>query len=229
MDMAEEAFRGLWPEKELDYDFSIKYSGKFRGYNANVRMLRSKIMFSLSRNWRPISRDIKIGLLQELLARLFKEKRTTSSIDLYHIFLKKVHIAIPKTASHPFLEESFERVNDRLFAGMMEKPNLRWSDSTRKLGSYDYGSDTITISTMLENTAEDTDLIDYVMYHELLHKKYKFSSKNGRMAYHTKEFRKSEKAFPDSAEIEKRLRMLRPRRKAVKKRKPSFLRFLGFS
>lgn len=223
MGIAEDAFRGILPEKQMDYEFSIKYSGRFKGYNANVRMHYKKIMFSLSKNWRPVSRDIKMGLLQELLSKLFKAKRSTNNIDLYHIFLKKVHIAVPKTKTDPVLEKSFNRVNDSFFAGMIEKPNLKWSSSSRKLGTYDFGSDTITISNMLEDSEEN--MIDYVMYHEMLHKKHKFSSKNGRLHYHTSEFRNMEKSFPHSAEIENKLRFLRPKPKAKQKKKFSIFRF----
>jgi hypothetical protein len=229
MNMAEEAFNGLWPEKESSYDFSMKYSGRFKGYNANVRLYGNKITFNLSRNWRSISRDIKIGLLQELMAKILNEKGTkTPSIDLYHIFLKKVHIAVPKTRTEPQLEKSFERVNEYFFAGTIEMPNFVWNKSARKLGSYDYGSDTITISSMLKHA--DTEMMDYVMYHEMLHKKYKFSSKGGKIYHHTKEFRSSEKAFPNSDIIEQRLKTLRPcaamMLKKQKKKKFRLFKFL---
>lgn len=216
MGMVEDAFKGMWPEKEITYDFSIKYSGKFRGYNANVKLYGNRVTFSLSKNWRPISRDIKIGLLQELMARLFKEKKTTPNIDLYHIFLKKVHMAVPKTKIDPLLGVSFDRVNNEFFAGMVEKPNLRWSNSFTKLGTYDYGSDTITVSSMLKDA--ENEMLDYVMYHEVLHKKHKFSSKGGRMHYHTREFRDRESAFPNSSIIERKLRFLKPKRTTAKPR-----------
>jgi len=215
--MAEEAFNGLWPGKELGYAFSIRYSGKFKGYNANVRLCGNKITFNLSKNWRQISRDIKMGLLQELMARLFRERKTTPNIDLYHIFLKRVHIAVPKTRTDPALEESFGRVNEYFFSGMMEKPNLLWNNSATKLGSYDYGSDTLTISSMLREA--ETEMLDYVMYHELLHKKHKFSSRGGKLYHHTREFRSSEKTFPNSSRIEEKLRYLRPKAMKSLKRK----------
>ena len=210
MGMAEDAFTGLWPEKEIRHDFSIKYSAKFKGYNANVKLYGKKVVFNLSRNWKPISKDIKMGLLQELMGRLFRDKKTTPNIDLYHIFLKKVHIAVPKTKKDAMLGESFSRVNREFFSGMMEMPNLEWNSSATKLGSYDYGSDTITISRMLE---DDQEIMDYVMYHEMLHKKHKFSSKKGRLYHHTREFKSSERAFPNSAEIEIRMKYLRPKQK----------------
>lgn len=225
MGMAEEAFCGLWGSRQADYDFSLTYSGRFKGYNANVKQSGRKITFSLSKNWKPVGRDIKIGLLQELLAKLFNDRKITPNIELYHIFMKKVHIAVPKTMSEPALEKSFERVNSAFFAGMLEKPNLKWSAGTAKLGSYDYGSDTITISRMLDG--EESEMLDYVMYHEMLHKKHKFSSRGGRLYYHTQDFRKSEKAFPGSERIETDLRRLKPRKAAAKKpkRKQGFFRF----
>jgi predicted SprT family Zn-dependent metalloprotease len=218
MNMAEEAFREMWPGRELSYDFSIRYSGRFKGYNANVRLCGSSITFSLSRKWREVSRDIKIGLLQELMAKILGERgKKTPNIDLYHIFLKKVHIAVPKTKKDEALAESFSRVNDYFFAGTMEMPNLAWNKSSRKLGSYDYGSDTITISSMLKNA--DNEMVDYVMYHEMLHKKHKFNSKGGKIYHHTREFRSSEKAFPNSTLIEQKLRTLRPSASMVLRKK----------
>jgi hypothetical protein len=58
------------------------------------------------------------------------------------------------------------------------------------------------------------------MYHEMLHKKYKFNSKNGRSYHHTSQFRKKEKAYPNSEEIEKKLNSLAVRKKVG--------RFFGF-
>jgi len=222
MKMAEEAFKGLWPEQEVSHNLSIKYSGRFKGYNANVRLYGNNITFNLSRQWREISRDIKIGLIQELMSKILGKRKTNSpNIDLYHIFLKRVHIAVPKTKTDTLLETSFNRVNENFFAGTIELPNLCWNNSRRKLGSYDYGSDTITISKMLENS--ENELMDYVMYHEMLHKKHKFNSKGGKIYHHTKEFRSSERAFPNSHIIEKKLRYLRPSASmVVKKRRKLF-------
>ncbi|MEK6876580.1 MAG: hypothetical protein AABX63_04155, partial [Nanoarchaeota archaeon] len=84
-----------------------------------------------------------------------------------------------------------------------EKPNLVWHNSVRRLGSYEYGSDTISISRVL---LEDSNLMDYVMYHEMLHKKFKFNSSNGRTCHHTKEFKEMERKFENSIEMEQRIK-----------------------
>jgi hypothetical protein len=74
----------------------------------------------------------------------------------------------------------------------MEIPNLEWgSNSKRKLGSYDYHTDTISISTIFLDSEQE--LLDYLIYHEMLHKKLKFNSKNNRSYHHTKKFKAKEK------------------------------------
>src|SRR3989338_8086689 len=146
--LIEQAFAELCPDKPLTLIPKLKYSGKFRGYNANVKMTRESITFSLSRNWKPVSPDIKIGLIQGLLVKILKLKgRKTMRMDFYENFLKNVHYAVPKTLSDPVLDESFVRNNERYFLGFLDKPNLRWGqDSTTRLGTYDFGTDTITLS-----------------------------------------------------------------------------------
>jgi hypothetical protein len=206
MDMIERAFRELYPEKEYNFSGKIKYSGKFRDYNANVRLnsFSREIYFSLSKNWKSVSPDIKIGLLQELMIKLFKQKNHTISMDLYNTFMKNIHIAAPKLESDPKLVEAFNRINDEYFYGMMEMPNMIWGqNSLRKLGSYQYGSDTVSISRVLDDAPRH--LLDYVVYHELLHKKHKFSHKNGRNLHHSPEFRKQEKLYTNQPLVEKEL------------------------
>lgn len=193
MKLAEQAFNDLFPEKDLEnYQLKIKYTDKFKPYNANVRYSRNSFQFNLSKKWRKVSKEIQMGLIQGLMVKIFKENKKTTNIDLYNSFMKNLHISIPKTNIDPILEQSFNKINDKYFFGLIEKPNLTWHNSIRRLGSYEYGSDTISMSKVLEN---DENLLDYVMYHEILHKKHKFHSKNGRTHHHTREFKEMEKKF----------------------------------
>ncbi|MBW2976401.1 hypothetical protein KY347_03070 [Candidatus Woesearchaeota archaeon] len=210
MKLAEQAFKELFPEKTLeDYRLKVKYTDRFKPYNANVKYTRNSLHFSLSRKWKSVSREIQAGLIQGLMLRVFKENRKTVNIDLYNSFMRNLHITVPKVVNDPALEESFNRVNEKYFFGLIERPNLSWHNSVRRLGSYEYGTDTISISKVL---SPDKELLDYVMYHEMLHKKHKFQSKNGRTFHHTSEFRQMEKSFSNSGEMEERIRSLIRRR-----------------
>ena len=211
--IVERAFLELYPQSKLrEYSFALTYSGKFNAYNGNVKQRGRHISFALSSLWKGIDESIQIGLIQILFNKLFRTKNHTSSMDLYEIFLKKIHIAVPKTKNDPILEASFQRVNEAYFHGMMEQPNLAWgTNSMRLLGKYEYGSDTITMSTIFKG--EDTSLLDFIMYHETLHKKHKFSTKNGRSFHHTPAFLADEKRFAGYNAVQKTIEVLVRRKK----------------
>ncbi len=209
MDLIERAYKELFGHDNEKYSFYIGYSGKFTAYNANVRLVYNSLKFNLSKKWKDVDEEIVIGLIQELMVKILCRKKSrphTINMDLYNNFLKSLHISIPKTKSHPMLEESFERINALYFNSLLEKPNLVLGGrNTRTMGSYNYQTDTLTISRILESSPR---LLDYVMYHEMLHKHLKFKSRSGRGIHHTYQFRKMEKAYPDAENLEKELSSL---------------------
>lgn len=219
MDILTEAYLGLFPDKSPLHELRLKYSGRFSGYNANVYYTAKKMEFRLSKNWRGINKEIKIGLIQSLMQKAFRTKKSTINTEMYNIFLKKVHIAVPVKSGDPELESSFKRINDAFFGGIIEPANLCWGkESLSRFGSYSYGSDQIRINPLLKGNQR---LLDYVMYHEMLHKKFKFTSSSTRCFHHTKEFRAAEERYPDKEELEKELKEL-PRRQTGQKKRRGF-------
>jgi hypothetical protein len=183
----------------------LNYSGHFSNYNANVRYTKTHIEFNLSNLWKNIDEDIQIGLIENLVFRMFKIKGvSTSEMKLYESFMKGLSKYAKSSDHDPELEQSFNRVNEKFFDGLMEKPNLVFAtESFRKLGSYSYGTNTINISTIFKGLPiEEQKHLDYVIYHELLHKKHTFNVKNGRHQAHTTIFRNDEKKFGENAEKE---------------------------
>lgn len=218
MRFAEDAFREIFPGKEMPV-ITVKYSGKFKLYNANVTRTPFSLNFKLSKAWRKIDDKIKIGLIQSLLAKIYKTKVNTMNIDLYNSFTKHIHVAIPKTKIEPMLKESFERVNEKYFNSQMEMPNLVWGHASKAtLGTYNYHSDTISISSIFKQGPDI--FIDSVMYHEILHKKLKFYSKNNKNYHHTSAFRSREKEFENQKIVEHELKNYL-RSKHIKVKKPS--------
>lgn len=218
--IAKEAFEQIWPGDTDKFEFSVKYSDHFEAYNANIRKANNIITICMSRKWYTIDSEIKKGLIQVLLVKILKRKASTKNMELYEKFIKNLHIGIPKVVIDPLLEISFDRVNDEYFYGLIDKPNLVWGvDSKTKLGSYNYHTDTIMMSKVFYSAytadAKNRDLIDYVMYHEMLHKKHKFKTKNGKSFHHTHEFRKREQEFKDAADVENRLKIFLRKQKGL--------------
>jgi predicted metal-dependent hydrolase len=225
MNIIEESFKRLYPEREFNYICEVDYTDRFKPFNSNIKLSSNKISLNLSKSWRYIDSEIKIGLIQELLIKIFKTKKpweqnsqgagkmhaffpaSSKNIDLYNDFIRNLSKVAPKTLNDPILENSFHRINDKYFYNTLEKPNLKFGNrSFSRLGTYEYATDTITISLALK---DDFELLDYVMYHEMLHKKHQFTNKNGRNYHHTSLFREKERAFDNSELMEKRLKRLR--------------------
>ncbi len=112
----------------------------------------------------------------------------------------------PPTRGHAHdLDESFARVNATYFGGLMPKPKLVWNRTltARKFGHYQPGRDTIMISVTLDAPAVPDYVVDFVMYHELLHKKHGSVIVNGRRLAHSPAFRAEERRFAEYEEAER--------------------------
>jgi hypothetical protein len=108
------------------------------------------------------------------------------------------------------LGESFDRVNARYFAGQMRRPKLTWSRSFtgRKFGHYDHVKDWVMVSSSLDQERVPRLVVDYLMFHELLHKKHGIRWVNGRGHAHTREFYAEERRFEGYDEAEGWLKKL---------------------
>ncbi len=215
MNLVEDAFSRLFPATAFDFEAKITYSGKFKPYNATVRKIGSRLNFNLSRSWKGTSDEIVLGLIQHLLVKILRKekfaaamggsKTASLNMQLYDDFIKGVsEVTVSNSTSDEALGSSFRRVNENYFLGLVDKPQLEWgTDSFRKLASYAYHTNTITVSTLFREAPER--LLDYLMYHEVLHKKLKFGSSNGRIRHHGAEFRRLEAQFEGSSTIESEL------------------------
>ena len=57
------------------------------------------------------------------------------------------------------------------------------------------------LSISLDDPRVPSSLVDFVMYHELLHKKHGAVLVNGRRLVHSPQFRAEERRFPDYSEV----------------------------
>lgn len=119
---------------------------------------------------------------------------------------------IPEQAQGAFhdLGASFARVNARYFGGELPRPHLTWSRilTGRKLGHYDSIRDTVMISATLDTPKAELFVVDFLMYHELLHKRLGSRVVNGRRYSHTAEFFALERRFDRHVDAEAGLRKL---------------------
>jgi hypothetical protein len=188
---------------------------RFRQQN-NVLVLRASLGFINA------EADIWRALLATIFRRGSVRERQqitefTMSEDFSDILFEVEALAAPPTPVTRGrvydLAESFARVNQLYFAGRMDQPILCWNQTltSRKFGHYQPSRDTIMISVSLDSPQVSSLLLDFVMYHELLHKRHGCQVVNGRRIAHTAAFRADERLFRDWQRAEQELTRLATR------------------
>ena len=214
--LAREAYIQLYG-KEPDRLCTIKYHGRLQGYNATVKKSPREYIFRLSRGFEKVEPEIQIGVMQFLLNKLNRTKAKSDNIIMYHTFLKRMSDLAPVTKSDPILEAAFKRVNEKYFNGLLAQPNLVWGGTSLSLlGTYTYATDTIMVSQVMKH---DEHLLDYIMHHEMLHKKHKFNHSHMKTHSHTKEFKADEALFDDKDAENKLRSYLRQHKRAIEPRR----------
>jgi len=148
-----------------------------------------------------------------LLGKIYRRKVDTTHHETYRSFIlgnamqerarharstrgRGPRPAVPK-GRWQNLETNFERLNATYFGGKLERPRLTWSmkRSRRILGRYDATHHTVVISLLFDSPRVPDFVLDFVLYHELLHVKHPARAGNCRMVTHTPEFRAEEVRF----------------------------------
>ncbi|MFH1529243.1 MAG: hypothetical protein ABIK09_00770 [Pseudomonadota bacterium] len=113
------------------------------------------------------------------------------------------------------LGASFLRVCADRFQGGIERPSLRWGSisARRTFGSYRFSEDRLTISPRLDAPDVPAWVLDFVVFHELLHKEHGLTARGTRRYAHTAAFRRAERAHPQYSEVEAFLRKLSRQRR----------------
>ena len=108
----------------------------------------------------------------------------------------------PAAGRHFNLDQLFDQINARYFAGLIEKPKLGWSMQRSRtiLGHYDASHHAIAISRILDQAGMPHFVVEYVLYHEILHIKHPVEHKGSNRRIHTRSFQQEEKLFAQFAE-----------------------------
>jgi predicted metal-dependent hydrolase len=73
--------------------------------------------------------------------------------------------------------------------------NPRYAVRRRTLGSYQKDTNTIRINPILDNRKVPRYVLEFIVYHEMLHAAIDMELKNGRRRIHSKEFKERERMF----------------------------------
>jgi hypothetical protein len=117
----------------------------------------------------------------------------------------------PKGRAHN-LAPMFARLNREYFAGRLHRPRLGWSRRNwrAQLGCFDPGLDQIVMNTRLDRVEVPPYVVEYVLYHEMLHVRHPIRVAACGLQAHSAAFRAEERRFAHYARAHKFLEHLHP-------------------
>src|SRR5260221_2312711 len=99
---------------------------------------------------------------------------------------------------HFDLSPIFESLNQKFFSGALARPHLGWSARSwrRQFGCYDPGPNQILLNRRIDHPLVPQFVVEYVLYHEMLHVRHPTRRAGCSLISHSREFRAEEKLFP---------------------------------
>src|SRR5262245_36807351 len=185
----------------------------FAGINHTARLNEGCLKVRVSDLFEEAPEEVKQALAVILLAKLYGKKIDSSIHRTYRAFVLRSEIqerarvarsdrgrgtrTTHARGRHFDLDELFDRINRTYFGGGLTKPRLSWSTKRSRhiLGRYDATYQTIFISRVFDAPRVPAHVIEYVMYHEMLHIKHNTRVEDCRVLVHTPEFRSEERRF----------------------------------
>lgn len=182
------------------------------GINHTIRIRSGEAFVRLTELCRDMPADEQRSLAYILVSKLYRRKAPKRMRELYDIYIKSDEIRLSSTESKRVrgrkvlngtagavydLTEIFDALNIKYFSGKLAKPSLTWSarKTYRILGHHDSTHDTIVISRSLDTAETPRFVVEYVMFHEMLHVHHPTVHHNGRRYNHTAAFRRDEEKF----------------------------------
>lgn len=98
---------------------------------------------------------------------------------------------------HHDLTVLFDRLNRKYFSGALSRPHIGWSTRSwrRQFGCYDPGPNQIILNRRMDRRGVPEFVVEYVLFHEMLHVKHPTRRSGCTLVSHSPEFLAEEKRF----------------------------------
>jgi hypothetical protein len=197
----------------------------FANVNNTIRLREGRLLVRLSDLLEGAPDGVLRAIAHILLAKMYRQPIDRGYAARYrkyvgsHDIVRKAHLVrqmrgrklLRSPRGHFYdLDAVFEDLNTRFFHGLMARPRLSWSQTkTRRiLGHYDPAHNAIIISRIFDHPAVPRYVLDYILYHEMLHLKHPVKLRGSRRCVHSAEFQAEEKLFPRAAQANAFLKRL---------------------
>jgi len=223
LEIFQETYSELRPGTSLP-EFKIEFFA-FANVNNTIRLRNGRLLLRLSDLLEGAPNGVLRAIAHILLAKMYRQPIDRGHAARYrkyvgsHEIVRKAYLVrqirgrkLLRPAQGRFydLDATFEDLNARFFHGLMARPRMSWSQTkTRRiLGHYDPAHNAIIISRIFDHPGVPRYVLEYIVYHEMLHLKHPVKLRGSRRCVHSAEFQAEEKLFPRAADANVFLRRL---------------------
>ncbi|MCZ2391195.1 MAG: M48 family peptidase [Acidobacteria bacterium] len=183
------------------------------GINHTIRIREGSVYVRIGEICRQMPLSAHRGLAHILVAKLYRRKAPAEKRQLYSAYIDRPEIrdrasdmkrergrkVVTSSEGTVYdLDSIFAALNARYFKRRVKKPVLTWSarKTYRILGHHDATHGVISISRSLDSKSVPRFVVEYVMFHEMLHIVHPTKTdENGRRLNHTPAFRRDERKY----------------------------------
>lgn len=200
-----------------------RFQVEFYPYSSLVLTIRRRedlVIVRLSDLLKRAPQQVLEGAAALILARLYRRKAPGELARKYleyarsdrvrgrinQIRRRRVRrVATMAQGRHHDLLALFEQLNQQYFAGQLERPHIGWSTRSwrRQFGCYDPGPNQIVLNRLMDRPGIPQFVVEYVLFHEMLHVKHPTRRSGCSLLSHSPEFRSEEKRFAQFATARK--------------------------
>ncbi|MBI2819709.1 MAG: M48 family peptidase [Acidobacteria bacterium] len=205
------AFRAIRPRAPLP-EFQVRFR-PYADVNHVIRLRDGRVEVGLSDLLEAAPPTVVEAIAFILLSKLYRKPIPKRYQTYYRQFLNRRHIrdrvhAIRRVrgrkwigepgGEHFHLEEIFDDLNEKYFNNLLGRPRLSWSRTASRtlLGHWDAAHNAIIVSKLFDRAGTPRYLVEYILYHEMLHLKYPVEHRRARRCVHSPAFREEERRFP---------------------------------
>lgn len=182
------------------------------GINHTIRIRNGRVFVRIAEICRDLPASAQRALALILVAKLYRRRVPIAARDVYSAAVSTDEYRVRAVANKRKhgrkvvttakgevynLEKIFDSLNMGYFGGSISKPTLTWSvrKTYRILGHHDSTHRTIVVSKSLDAPSVPKFVVEYIVFHEMLHIYHPAKVINGRRYHHTPAFRRNERRF----------------------------------
>jgi len=191
------------------------FSVQFYPYSSlrhTIRLRSGQLLIRISDILSEAPEHVLRALVSILVHRLYRRRTPSEAIEAYSHYANgweirkkarqvrgergRKQVGSPRGRTFD-LETLFRKVNLEYFEDRVQVSQIGWSPKRNKrlLGHYDPAHRTIVVSRSLDHPLVPQYVVEYVLYHEMLHVIFDDENGNGEKRAHHKGFRDAEKRF----------------------------------